>query len=88
MPATPPRIEFPCEYPIAVVGAAAGDFREMVETIVERHAPGFPRERTTVRESGGGRWVSVRLTIRATGEAQLAALFAELKGTGRVQTVL
>lgn len=88
MSARPPRIEFPCEYPIAVVGEAAVDFRAMVETIVERHAPGFPRERTTVRESGGGRWVSVRLTIRATGEAQLAALFAELKGTGRVQTVL
>lgn len=88
MPANPPRIEFPCEYPIAVVGEAAADFRAMVETIVERHAPGFPRERTTVRESGAGRWVSVRLTIRATGEAQLAALFAELKGTGRVQTVL
>ena len=88
MSGTPPRIEFPCEYPIAVVGAASADFRPMVEAIVERHAPGYPRERTTVRESGGGRWVSLRFTIIATGEPQLAALFAELKGTGRVQTVL
>ena len=88
MPSSPPRIEFPCEYPIAVVGEASADFRAVVEAIVERHAPGFPRERTTVRESGGGRWVSLRLTIVATGEPQLAALFAELKGTGRVQTVL
>jgi putative lipoic acid-binding regulatory protein len=84
----PPRIEFPCEYPIAIVGEAATDFRALVEQIVERHAPGFPRERTVIRPSRGGRFVSVRVVIVATGEPQLQALFAELKGTGRVHTVL
>lgn len=84
----PPRIEFPCDYPIAVVGAAAEDFRALVEDIVERHASGFPRERTTVQLSGGGRYMSVRLSIVATGPEQLQALFTELKGTGRVQIVL
>lgn len=83
-----PRIEFPCEYPLAVVGVAAADFRALVEEIVERHAPGFARERTTEQLSAGGRYVSVRLTIVATGPEQLGALFAELKATGRVQTVL
>jgi putative lipoic acid-binding regulatory protein len=84
----PPRIEFPCEYPIAIVGEAAADFHALVEQIVERHAPGFPRERTVVQPSRGGRFVSVRVVIVATGEPQLQALFAELKGTGRVHTVL
>lgn len=83
-----PQIEFPCEYPIAVVGEAAADFRVLVESIVDAHAPGFPRDRTTVRESGGGRYVSVRVTIVATGEPQLRALFEALKATGRVQAVL
>ena len=82
-----PRIEFPCDYPIAVVGEAAEDFRALVEGIVERHA-GFARERTTIAPSRGGRYVSVRFLIVATGEAQLQALFAELKGTGRVHAVL
>ena len=84
----PPRIEFPCDYPIAVVGAAAGDFRALVEEIVGRHDAGFAREQTTVQMSGGGRFMSVRLTIVATGPAQLQALFEELKGTGRVHMVL
>lgn len=83
-----PKIEFPCEYPIAVVGEAAPDFLSLVEEIVEEHAPGFPRERTTVRASGGGRYVSVRISITATGEPQLRSLFEALKGTGRVQAVL
>lgn len=84
----PPKIEFPCDYPIAVVGEAAPDFLSLVEEIVESHAPGFLRERTTVRPSAGGRYVSVRVTITATGEPQLRALFEALKGTGRVQAVL
>jgi hypothetical protein len=83
-----PQIEFPCEYPIAVVGEAAPDFQSLVESIIDAHAPGFPRHRTTVRESGAGRWLSVRVTIVATGEPQLRALFEALKGTGRVQAVL
>jgi putative lipoic acid-binding regulatory protein len=84
----PPQIEFPCEYPIAIVGEAAADFLALVEEIVERHAPGFERARTTLQPSRGGRYVSVRVVITATGVAQLQALFAELKGTGRVHTVL
>ena len=83
-----PQIEFPCDYPIAVVGEAAEDFQALVEEIVERHAAGFARERTTIAPSRGGRYVSVRLVIIATGAAQLQALFAELKGTGRVHAVL
>ena len=84
----PPQIEFPCEYPIAVVGEAAEDFHRLVEEIVERHSPGFARERTTLAPSSGGRYLSVRIVIIATGEPQLQALFSELKSTGRVHAVL
>ena len=83
-----PQIEFPCEYPIAVLGEAVADFQTLVEAIIERHAPEFPRHRTTVRASGGGRYMSVRVVIIATGEPQLRALFAALKATGLVQAVL
>jgi uncharacterized protein len=83
-----PVIEFPCEYPIKIVGNASPEFRALMEEVVERHASGFPRERTTLRYSKGGRFVSVTVTITATGTAQLQALFADLKATGQVHTVL
>lgn len=84
----PPRIEFPCDYPVKIVGSAAEDFRLLVEEIVERHAAGFERERTTERFSTNGRFVSVTVAIVATGPEQLQALFEDLKATGRVHMVL
>ena len=83
-----PRIEFPCDYPVKVMGENAEDFVSVVVEIGQRHAPEVTHEHVTVRESGRGRWVSVTLTIRATGEEQIAALFEDLKDSGRVRLVL
>jgi putative lipoic acid-binding regulatory protein len=83
-----PTIEFPCDYPIKIVGAAEVDFRETVVTVVETHAPEVRQFEITENLSRNGKWISVRITIRATGEEQLSAIFAELKATGRVQMVL
>ncbi|MDN6296451.1 MAG: DUF493 domain-containing protein [Halomonas sp.] len=83
-----PRITFPCDYPIKVVGDAAADFPAAVCEVVERHSPGFDAAAIQVIDSRNGRFQSVRLTIHATGEAQLKALFANLKATGRVHMVV
>ncbi len=83
-----PRIEFPCDYPVKIVGDATTDFRSLVEDIVERHAAGFARADTTERFSANGRFVSVTVAIVATGPEQLQALFEDLKATGRVHMVL
>ena len=36
----PPKIEFPCRYPIKVLGRSDDRLRARVVEIVERHAPG------------------------------------------------
>jgi uncharacterized protein len=83
-----PKIEFPCAYPIRVLGRHAEDFTAMVVTIVRRHAPDLPDEHVSVRPSSGGNYVSVQVVITATGSAQLQALFEDLKASGRVELVL
>lgn len=83
-----PKIEFPCDYTIRVIGDAAPDFVEFVVTVVERHAPELSGDDVKVKDSSGGRFASVNLTIVATGEPQLKALFEELKASGRVHMVL
>ncbi|SFM74966.1 HP0495 family protein [Marinobacter zhejiangensis] len=83
-----PKIEFPCDYVIKVIGTAAPDFEEFVRAVVENHAPGIKDEHVTVVDSRNARFCSVRLQIVATGEPQLKALFEELKASGRVHMVL
>lgn len=84
----PPRIEFPCDYPIKVVGNAAVDFRAFVVGVMEHHAGPLPEEHIEVVESRTGKYQSVRVTIVATGIDQLEAIHRDLKASGRVHTVL
>ncbi len=84
----PPKIEFPCEYPIKVLGRQSTDFRALVLDVMSRHAGDIDDAKVTERPSGKGTFVSVTVTITATGKDQLDAIFADLKATGRVQMVL
>jgi putative lipoic acid-binding regulatory protein len=84
----PPRIEFPCDYPIKVLGRSGEDFAEVVLAVFEQHAPGFDRTSITARASGKGTFTAITITITATGPAQLDALHQDLLATGRVQMVI
>ncbi|WP_330925885.1 DUF493 domain-containing protein [Candidatus Sororendozoicomonas aggregata] len=83
----PPKIVFPCDYPIRVMGAAAPDFKDFVIRVVKKHALDFDGK-AQVKDSRTGKYLSVHVVIRATGVGQLQALHAELKASGRVQMVL
>ncbi|WP_110649189.1 YbeD family protein [Salinicola peritrichatus] len=83
-----PKIEFPCDYPIRIVGDAADDFVAAISQVIERHSPGFDTSSIRLSDSRNGRFQSLRVVIRATDEAQLDALFQSLKATGRVHMVL
>ncbi|MEE3158877.1 MAG: DUF493 domain-containing protein [Pseudomonadota bacterium] len=83
-----PKIEFPCQYPIKVIGTAGDDFAEVICEVVERHSPGVDTTTIDVKDSKNGRFLSLRLVITATGQEQLEALHRDLKATGRVHMVL
>ena len=84
----PPKIEFPCAYPIKVVGNAAEDFHLFVAEVMERHTGESFHERVEIVPSRNGRFLSARVTITATGVEQLQAIFEDLKASGRVHIVL
>lgn len=82
----PPRIEFPCDYPIRIIGVDRDDYRERVLDVVRRHAELVSD--VSVRASRGAKYLSVAVKIRATGEPQIRALHTELLATGGVKLVL
>ncbi|ARU58147.1 MAG: DUF493 domain-containing protein [Pseudomonadales bacterium] len=83
-----PKIEFPCDYPIKIIGDAAPDFKDFVVRVLTKHAPDLDHGKITMNSSRNGKFLSVRVTIVATGKPQLEALFEDLKSSGRVHMVL
>ena len=84
----PPRIEYPCAYPIKVMGLREEGFVECIVEVVKQHDPDFISETITFRESRNGKYLSVKITITATGPDHIQALFNDLKASGRVVMVL
>lgn len=84
----PPKIEFPCEYPIKVLGRSGEDFESVIFSVFECHAPGFDRNLTTSNSSRKGTFTSITITITATGVDQLDALHKSLLATGIVKMVI
>jgi putative lipoic acid-binding regulatory protein len=84
----PPKIIFPCEYPIKVLGEDTNNFREEVLLIIRRHAPDLIEESIDYRASRNGKYLSVKVTIIAESLEQIQTMFKDLKSSGRVQLVL
>jgi len=83
-----PKIEFPCEYPIKVMGRSSDAFESVILAVVERHAPGFDQRTVATRASRKGTFTSITVTITATGRDQLEALHRDLLATGHVNMVI
>jgi uncharacterized protein len=83
-----PRIEFPCAYPIKIMGVATAVFEAEVVSVCKRHAPEVCDEHVTVRMSNKGNYAAITVLIQATGTEQLQNLFADLKATDSVKMVL
>lgn len=83
-----PEIEFPCKYPIKVLGEAHPDLNQYVIDVMNRHAPTITESDLSAKNSSKGNWQSITVTIIATGKPQLDAIFADLKTSSRVKMVL
>mgnify|MGYP001105562076 CR=1 FL=1 len=83
-----PEIEFPCKYPIKVLGDAHPDLNQHVVKVMNTHAPTIKESDLSSKNSSQGKWQSITLIITATGKPQLDAIFTDLKTSSRVKMVL
>jgi uncharacterized protein len=85
---SPPTIEFPCAYPIKVVGLNQSGFVEEIVELMREHAPEITDAHVEVRKSSAAKYVAVTVTIRATGATQLLDIHESLKGHPLIKLVL
>ena len=81
-------LEFPCAFPLKIMGLAGDALAQAVLEVVLRHAPDFDGATMAMRASSGGKYLSLTCTINATSKAQLDALYRELSGHPLVKVVL
>ncbi|MCL2831324.1 MAG: DUF493 domain-containing protein [Betaproteobacteria bacterium] len=80
--------EFPCAFPLRIMGRAEDGLAQAVLEIVTRHAPDFDGSTMELRASRQGNYLSLGCTVNATSRAQLDALYRELTAHPLVKVVL
>ena len=71
-------IEYPCDFPIKVMGRSQEGFAKAVMEVVVRHDPSFKPATIEMRNSSSAKYVSLTCTVRAISREQLDALYQEL----------
>lgn len=74
----PSLLEFPCTFPIKVMGEDNEQFRRLARELVESHAGRLAAHQISVRTSGAGRYVAMTFTISAQSREQLDRIYQAL----------
>ena len=81
-------LEFPCAFPLKIMGLACDALAQSVLEVVLRHAPDFDGATMEMRASSTGKYISLTCTINATSKPQLDDLYRELSSHPLVKVVL
>ncbi|HZV99577.1 MAG TPA: DUF493 family protein [Methylophilaceae bacterium] len=81
-------IEFPCDFPIKVMGETRDDFADTIVAVVQEHLPEFNASRIEMRASSGGRYISLTCTVYVTSKPQLDNIYRSLSSHPMVRVVL
>jgi len=81
-------MNFPCIFPVKVMGVNQDDFESLVVSIIKKHATIATEEAITSRLSRGGRFLSLTVHIHAESQDQLDAIYRELSAHERMLMML
>ncbi len=71
-------MEFPCEFPIKMMGKDTPEFIAMARSLVEKHAGPLGDDAVKTAQSSNGNFVSVTVTISASSRQQLDDIYEDL----------
>ena len=78
MIADTPLADYPCDFPVKILGHTQAGFAQEMLEIVRRHAPDFDGSSMAMKSSKRGKYLSLTCVIRATSREQLDHLYREL----------
>ncbi len=81
-------IEYPCDFPIKVMGPHTPGFVESISALAQQFDPRFNAAAIAQRPSSKGNYLGLTITVHATSRAQLDALYRALTSHPMVKYVL
>ena len=81
-------IVYPSPFPIKVMGQRVDGFVHAITSIAHAFDPTFDAQTVELRESSGGKYLGVTITVTATSREQLDELYRTLSTHPMVKVVL
>ena len=81
-------IEFPCDFLIKIIGNNRASFEFEITNIAKKHFPNTKDTAITTQLSQQGNYLSISITVFATDQATLDALYQELTQHPDIKMVL
>ena len=73
-------IEFPCRFPIKMMGRDTPEFRVTARLLIENHVGPLDEEAIQTNLSGKGNFVAITVTVMATSQQQLDDIYRDVSG--------
>jgi putative lipoic acid-binding regulatory protein len=70
-----PLIDFPCEFPIKVMGEMQDSFSETIIGLIQTIVPTFSAKNVEMRASSGGKYISLTCTVHVVSQVQLDDIY-------------
>ena len=81
-------LEFPCAFPVKVMGANTAEFEAAIVMISRQHIPDLGEAAISSAQSRTGKYVSITITFTATSRPQIDNLYRALNAHPDVKFVL
>lgn len=81
-------IEFPCDFPIKVMGDATSSFASEITTVIQETLPSFDKSGITSTASSNGKYISLTCTVHVTSKPQLDNIYRTVNAHPKVKYLL
>jgi uncharacterized protein len=81
-------IEFPCDFPIKIMGETQPDFTTEIVKTIQTLVPSFDASNIEMRGSSGGKYISLTCSVHVTTKPQLDDIYRALTSHKMVKVVL
>jgi putative lipoic acid-binding regulatory protein len=71
----PPLIDFPCDFPIKVMGLTEDTFAQTIISLIQTIVPEFNASHVEMRASSAGKYISLTCSVHVVSQLQLDDIY-------------